>query len=90
MEKLKKIFEVTIPNVAALLVILSFLGLIFLLILRPIEINKSVEGVILITIGHLGSKFGSIIDYWFGSSSGSKAKTELMDKINTPIASNPV
>lgn len=33
---------------------------------------------LLILIGSLGAAFGAVINYWFGSSSGSARKDELM------------
>ncbi len=90
MEKLKKIFEIVIPGISALLVVVGFLSMIYILIFHGKEIPESVKNILCVFAGALSTTFVGLFNYWYGSSSGSKVKTELMDKINNPTVSNPV
>ncbi len=57
------------------LMLLALIALAF----YAMHIGKTLEGVGLI-VGFLGAKAGTMIDYKYGSSAGSKEKTELMAK----------
>lgn len=70
--------ESKIPDFLSIIITVGFFGiLIFMLVFesRPTE-------TLLILLGSLGTAWIAIVNYWFGSSSGSAAKTELMNKGN--------
>lgn len=62
----------------AYITIIGFFIVMFSLFL--LDINGSVRDVAIAMTGVLGAKFGSIIDYFFGSSSGSKQKDIMLSR----------
>jgi hypothetical protein len=42
------------------------------------DVDSSMRDALLILIGNLATCFGAIVNYYFGSSSGSQQKTELL------------
>lgn len=62
-------------DVLGMVVVLAF-AVVCVLLFRGGVIDLSVKDVALILIGQLGAKFGTIVDYHFGSSAGSAAKEE--------------
>ena len=57
-------------------IVLGFIGLIVLLSFHILP--KDTNGVIFMLFGALAAAFGQVIQYFFGSSVGSKEKTHLM------------
>lgn len=70
-------------SIISVLVIAIFGAVLFMLILRPVTIDLSVKDLLLILFGILASKFGSVVDYYMGSSSGSKHANETLSAIAT-------
>jgi len=64
--------------ILAVLIVLCFFSLIAILIF--VEMPKNNGELLYLAIGALISSFGTVKDYFFGSSAGSAAKTELMSK----------
>lgn len=58
------------------LIVLAFVGTAYLVILRPSPGESDELGLIL--LGSLATMATSIVNYFFGSSAGSKVKTEMM------------
>lgn len=48
------------------------------------ELPERAENFLLVTIGAIGSKWQSIVDFFFGSSSGSQRKTDMIQKNGNP------
>lgn len=59
----------------AILITLGFFGVITALM--TLELQQGGHEVLLVLVGALGAAFGAVINYYFGSSSGSAAKTAL-------------
>ena len=64
------------PIVLAVVVTLGFFGLVYLAFFHDITVSSSglVDGL----IGSLGTAWVGIINYYFGSSSGSAEKTKVL------------
>ncbi len=60
----------------AFIVILGFFGAIWFVTRGGVD--ASMRDALLILIGALGAAFGAVVNYYFGSSSGSASKTELL------------
>ena len=63
----------TAVAVLAVLVVVGFLGALWI----ALELKKVSEPALLL-LGGLGSAFGAVINYYFGSSLGSAVKTTLL------------
>jgi hypothetical protein len=71
-------------DLLGLIVIVSFAA-VCVLMFRGGAIDVSVKDVALVLVGQLGAKFGTVVDYHFGSSAGSAAKDQtLSEKGKTP------
>ncbi|MGH7868787.1 MAG: hypothetical protein ACREP9_14430, partial [Candidatus Dormibacteraceae bacterium] len=66
----------SIPPLLGLLVTLGFFGLLYWMAMR--EIPAANKDVLNIMLGSLGTAWVAVIGYYFGSSSGSDRKTELL------------
>ena len=64
------------PYIVAILVILGFFGVIGLLVFKVVPPES--ENVVFAMVGFLGAGFGAVMNHIFGSSEGSKRKTEMM------------
>lgn len=63
-------------------VVVGFLGLLFLLIYRPVEMSPIQVTVINVLLGYLGASFQQIINYHRGSSAGSAIKDRVIQTIS--------
>jgi len=68
--------RIKIPGALAILLTLGFFGLLFLTALHAPPPQS--EKVLDVMTGSLGSAWGAVIMYYFGSSAGSDRKTEIM------------
>jgi hypothetical protein len=64
--------------VLAWVMIIGFFVLMGLLIFRPLPEDSS--GVVMMLFGSLAAAFGAVIQYFFGSSAGSAAKTTMLNQ----------
>ncbi len=66
--------------VLAWVMVIGFFALVGILIFKPMPNDST--GVVLMLFGSLAAAFGAVIQYFFGSSAGSSAKTALMAQQN--------
>jgi hypothetical protein len=65
-----------VPAALGLIITLGYLGILVGLMLGQLTVADN--QVLLILIGALATGFGTVLNYYMGSSSGSQAKTELL------------
>jgi len=63
-----------IPRLLAICVSVGFFGVLFIMLLYPV--NQSQAFTLL--LGALASGWGGVMNFYFGSSAGSKAKTDIL------------
>jgi hypothetical protein len=66
-----------IPPLLAAAVTVGFFGILAMMLLGKVDSNNP---AILMMLGSLGTAWTGIIAYYFGSSAGSQAKTEMLGK----------
>lgn len=74
-----------IPGILAISVTAGFFWLLGVMIFKPIPVANS--GLMNVMLGSLGTAWISIVAYYFGSSAGSAAKTEMMGKFRQQLGS---
>lgn len=70
----------------AALVVLGFFGVLGLLVFHPVAVDSAMSDILKIMTGTLGAKFSDVVQYHFGSSSGSKSKDDILKGI---VANDP-
>jgi len=53
-------------------------ALVLFILLLVLEVPLSIKDPLMIAFGMFITKFGTVVDYFFGSSEGSKEKTKLL------------
>lgn len=66
------------PIILALLITMGFFGILAYMLMYGL--NKDASDALLIMLGSLGTAWGSVVAYYFGSTSGSARKTEMLGK----------
>lgn len=64
-----------------LIITTTFAAFGFLVMIFLIPVPNAVENVLYTLIGGIVGKWFSVVDYFFGSSSGSKAKSDIIGEI---------
>ena len=65
-----------VPAVLAVLITLGFFGVLIGMMTDMLKAGEN--QALLIMLGALGAAWGAVVNYFFGSSAGSQAKTELL------------
>lgn len=68
-----------IPRVLAILITIGFFGILIWMLLKGMPPTGT--EALLMMLGALGTAWTGIVNFYYGSSAGSKAKTEAMQKI---------
>lgn len=71
------------PMVLAYIVSVGFFGVLVFMLTKSIP--ASGKEALLVMLGALGLAWGNVMSYYFGSSSGSARKTEIISHINPPM-----
>lgn len=74
------------PRALALLNAVSVIGIVYLLLLHPIQIDDRARDLLLVILGVLLSTYKDVYFHHFGSSSGSRAKDALIAKQSGELA----
>lgn len=72
MKKTDNLFMIILGSV----IVLGFFGLVAILL--TLEVKEANQNILYLVAGGLMAAFGSVVNYYFGSSHGSKIKTEDM------------
>lgn len=67
-----------VPAVLSITITLGFFGVLYSMLVGGVPEGE--KDVLLVMLGALGTAWANVCQYWFGSSTGSKDKTELMGK----------
>ena len=65
-----------VPAILSGAVTLGFFGALFIMLIDGVPEGE--KDVLLVMLGSLGTAWTGVVNYWFGSSTGSKEKTHLM------------
>lgn len=65
-----------VQGAIAFVVLCGFFGAIWMAMTR--DVTAGMRDALLILIGSLGAAFGAVINFYFGSSSGSQSKDRLL------------
>lgn len=64
--------------VVSVLIVAGFLGALAVFLLRPVTMTEASATVLNILLGALSTAFAQVVNYWLGSSSGSREKDTTM------------
>ena len=70
------------PDVLSILIVLGFFSILTLMLMGLLRVSD--QQALLILLGSLSAGFGAVLNFWFGSSSGSQKKDEFLAN-STPI-----
>ncbi len=73
----------TLPAVLVSCLVFLVFGLqIYLVMMRQISMDQATHDVVMLIVGVVVAKFGTVVDFWLGSSAGSREKdAALADSI---------
>ena len=69
------------PTIVSCLVVVGFILVVTLLLLRPITLDDHSTSILTLLVGGLANEFGHVVQFHIGSSTGSKAKDEILHQI---------
>jgi len=67
-----------VPAILSIVITAGFFGVLYIMLINGVPEGE--KDVLHIMVGVLGTAWIAVVNYWFGSSNGSKEKTELMGK----------
>jgi len=72
-----------VPAVLSASITMGFFGVLYLMLIQGVPEGE--KDVLLVMLGSLGTAWASVVNYWFGSSIGSKSKTDMMGSKNDKV-----
>ena len=70
----------TEANKQVIAYVVIFCAVTLFVLLLVVEVPKEVRDTLLISFGVFIAKFQTVVDYFFGSSEGSREKTKMINK----------
>lgn len=70
-------------TIVSVLVVIIFGSVLLTFIFHPVTIDDKMKDMLLIMLGALGSNFTAVVQYYMGSSAGSKHANETLSQIAT-------
>lgn len=67
--------------VISVIVTIGFLGILSVLVLRPLNLDSIQVTVLNVLLGYLGAGFQQVVNYWLGSSAGSAQKDKVINAL---------
>lgn len=65
------------PVIVSTIIVLGFMTVLILFIVRPINLSENATTILNIMLGTLSAQFGAVVQYFIGSSAGSRDKDEM-------------
>lgn len=65
------------PVIVSTIVVSGFMAVLILFILRPINLSDTATTILNVMLGTLSAQFGAVVQYFIGSSAGSKDKDDM-------------
>lgn len=78
-----KHYKLTIELIIIGVILVGFFSLLFIIAFKSGGFDESVRSLLDIMIGSLGMAVGTIVNYFFGSSSSSRSKDELISHLKS-------
>jgi len=76
----------TIPQMwLSILFISGFIGILYVVFIGEIDLDGTMKDAAVMLLGILSAGVTQIMNFWFGSSSGSKEKTALIGQVVPPV-----
>jgi uncharacterized membrane protein len=69
-------------NLVCTIVVVGFVMVLALFIVRPLTLSEQVLTLLNIMIGTLAAKFGDVVQFFIGSSAGSKNKDGVIETLS--------
>lgn len=69
------------PIVVSILVVLMFGAVLGLILSHPLTMDQTTFAILNLLLGTLAAGFTTVVQYWLGSSSGSKAKDATVESM---------
>ena len=73
--------DLSTPILSALVTV-AFFGTIYLLLTQTVTVQEGMRDVVMMLLGTLATTFTQVMNFRFGTSAGSKDKTELLRNLN--------
>lgn len=89
MEK-KHSFVPDTATVIAHIIVCALIAIVFVMIFYPPKADQAILAIINMLLGALVAKFGTVVDFFFGSNKASQAKDETIAAIASAPSTPPV
>jgi hypothetical protein len=70
------------PSIVSVLVVVLFGATMALMLLHPIALDANQTTMLNILLGALSTAFATVVNFWLGSSVGSKAKDQTISDLS--------